>query len=106
MMAVIAIANHAHGTVAHALDFDLVSVASSEDEAVAKLRLAVKSHVEFGIKMGIERDIMFPAPKKFWESLTPNSSLSIGEPIEIDHHWIATAYRTTSDETELSLSAA
>lgn len=106
MMTVFHITNHPHATVAHALDFDLVSVAGSEQEAVTKLRIAVKHHIEFGIKNGIERDILMPAPDNFWNSLTPNSQLSIGEPLEVESHKIATAYRTTSDETELSLSAA
>lgn len=106
MMVVFAIANHPHQSVAHALDFDLVCVAASEAEAVAKLRTAVKHHIEFGIGKGIERDIMFPAPREFWDALTPNSQLSIGEPIEINSGTIITACRTVSDERELSSSAA
>lgn len=69
MIAMIAVTNHPHKTIAHALDFDLVSVAASEEEAIAKVRLAIKHHIEFGIKNDLNLDIRFPAPQKFWEAL-------------------------------------
>jgi hypothetical protein len=108
MMAVFSIANHSDKSIAHALDFDLVSVASTEEEAIAKLRTAVKHHIEFGLRNNLERDIIFPAPQRFWDALTPHEKLSIGEPIEIDSCKMPTALRTVTDEkeTELSLSAA
>jgi len=90
------VTNHPHGTVAHALDFDLVAVAKSAEEAQTKLRKAVKAHVEFGIQMDITKDILFKAPEEFWAAFTPDTTLSIGEPIQIDNaHLIRTAYTTT-----------
>lgn len=107
MMTYFLITKHPHGTVAHALDFDLVSVAESESLAVTKLRMAVKAHVEFGIQMDISKDILFKAPEEFWAALTPETTLNIGEPIQIENaHPIRTAYTTTTDETELCSNAA
>lgn len=107
MMTYFIITKHPHGTVAHALDFDLVSVAASEEVAVTKLRKAVKAHVEFGIQHDLTKDILFKAPDRFWAILSPDATMSIGEPIEIDNaHVIRTAYTTQSDETELCSSAA
>lgn len=100
------IAEHEDRVVAHALDFDLVSVAPTKEIALNKLRLAVKYHVEFGIENGIERDILFPAPSEFWNALTPDGTLSIGEPIVIENaDLLRTAY-TTTDERQLSSTAA
>jgi hypothetical protein len=107
MMTYFLLTKHPHGTVAHALDFDLVSVAKSDEEACKKLRMAIKAHVEFGIQMDITKDILFKAPEEFWAALTPETTLSIGEPIQIDNaHLIRTAYTTKTDESELCSSAA
>ncbi len=107
MMTYFLVTKHPHGTVAHALDFDLVSVGESEALALAKLHMAVKAHVEFGIQMDITKDILFKAPEEFWAALTPETMLSIGEPIQIENaHLIRTAYTTTINETELCFSAA
>jgi len=66
----------------HSLDFDIVSVADSEDEAWSKLRLAVKTYVEFGLSNGWKEHIVFNAPKdKFWDKITPELSSRILEPI-------------------------
>jgi len=69
--------------VAHSLDFDLVSVASTEEEATKKLRLAVKTYVEFGLGKGWDDYILFPAPKRYRDKLTPDVPAQIGPPIEI-----------------------
>jgi hypothetical protein len=107
MMTYFLLTKHPHGTVAHALDFDLVSVAKTDEEAKKKLRMTIKAHVEFGIQMDITKDILFKAPEEFWAALTPETTLSIGEPIQIDNaHLIRTAYTTKIDETELCSNAA
>ena len=72
--------------VAHALDFDLVTVAGTEREAEQELRKAVKTYIEYGIFKGWEKDIRFEAPHRFWDLLTVDSSISIGQPIEITDH--------------------
>lgn len=56
--------------VAHALEFDLVSVAESEKEAEHKLRLAVKTYIEYGLFKGWDKDIRFSAPQECWDRLT------------------------------------
>jgi hypothetical protein len=107
MMTYFMITKHPHGAVAHALDFDLVSVAASAEAAMTKLRKAVKAHVKFGIQEDLTKDILFKAPDRFWATLTPDATLSIGEPIEIEStYMIRMAYTTQTDETELCSSTA
>jgi hypothetical protein len=101
MMTVFSVTNHPNKSVAHALDFDLVAVAATQADAIAKLRVAVKHHVEFGLKNDIDKCILFPAPAEYWDLLTPHTNLIIGEPIEIENVKMATALRTITDETEL-----
>ena len=69
--------------VAHSLDFDIVCVADEEGEAWGKLRLAIKTYVEFGISNGWQDSIIFPAPQEFWDRLTPETPLQLGPPIVI-----------------------
>ena len=54
-------------TVAHNLDFDLVCVGPTQDEAMKRLRLAVKAYVEYGLENGLEAHIRRPAPKEYWD---------------------------------------
>lgn len=67
----------------HSLDFDIVSVADTEDEAWEKARLAVKTYVEFGISNGWTEHIPFPAPQEYWDMITPDVSTRIVPPITI-----------------------
>ena len=69
--------------VAHSLDFDLVAVAATEGEASEKLRVAVKTYVEFGLGKGWDDYILSPAPKKYRAKLTEDTPVRIGPPIEI-----------------------
>jgi hypothetical protein len=70
--------------IAHALEFDLVCTASTAEEAEKNLRLAVKTYIEYGLNNGWDDDIVFPAPKEFWEKITKNTPVSVGEPITIE----------------------
>ena len=97
MTAMFSVVEHPDRTVAHALDFDLVAVAPTSEEAVRKIRLAVKHHVEFGLKNGFEYDILFKAPQSAWDALTPDAKLSIGEPILIDKYRLITVTRTATE---------
>jgi hypothetical protein len=108
MTVTISIAQSSTKSVAHALELDLVSEAPTREDAVRKLRTAIKHHIEFGLTNDLGNLILCPAPSEFWDLLTPNSSLCIGEPIEINtdavyHHRIATFQRLTTDESERSL---
>jgi hypothetical protein len=67
--------------VAHSLDFDLVAVADSEEEAWMKLRIAVKTYVEFGLSNDWKEYIKFSAPQQFWDKITPDVPSRILEPI-------------------------
>jgi hypothetical protein len=69
--------------VAHALDVDLVSVADSRLKAVEKLRLAVKTYVEYGLVNNWTDDIIFPAPEECWQRLQGKMA-EIMPPIEIE----------------------
>ena len=67
----------------HSLDFDIVSVADTEEDAWRKLRLAVKTYVEFGLSNGWKEHIVFNAPKEFWDKITPEVTTRILEPITL-----------------------
>lgn len=71
-------------TVAHSLDFDLVAVAENEDQAFGRLRLAVKTYVEYGLSNNWAEDIMFPAPTESWDGFAASKSIQSMEPIEIE----------------------
>ena len=68
---------------AHNLDFDLVTVAPTEDEALQKLRLCIKTYVEFGLSKGWDNYIIFHAPKEILDQLKPNTPVQIMPPLEI-----------------------
>src|SRR5690348_8914510 len=70
--------------VAHNLDFDLVSVARTEQEAKDKLNLAIKTYVEFGLSKGWDDYIYFAAPESVRAELkNPETRLEIAPPLEI-----------------------
>jgi hypothetical protein len=66
---------------AHALDFDLVCTSNSREDVIKKIRLAVRSYIEFGFLNGWAEDIRYPAPEKFWPP--EGTKLEVMEPIEI-----------------------
>ena len=70
--------------VAHSLDFDLVCVADNEAEAFRKLRMAVKTYVEYGLSNNWADDIHFPAPTEFWDKFQASKSVKTMEPIEVE----------------------
>lgn len=65
----------------HSLDFDIVSVADSEEEAWRKTRIAVATYVEYGLNNGLKEYIVFNAPKEFWDKITPDVQTRIRESI-------------------------
>lgn len=106
MMAIFTVRTSNKRSVAHALDFDLIAVGSSHEDALSKLRAAVKSHIEFGFRKGLcKDDIQMRAPKACWDKIV-NASLTLGEDIEVDHHRIRTITRTVIDETDRIATAA
>jgi hypothetical protein len=68
---------------AHALDFDLVATAKDRENALRKIRLAIRSYIEFGFLNGWPEGIRYPAPEKFWPSA--GTSFDTIEPITIMH---------------------
>jgi hypothetical protein len=66
---------------AHALDFDIVFTDGNREEAMKKVRLAVRSYVETGLLHDWTEDIRFPAPEEFWPE--PGAHLEVGTPINI-----------------------
>lgn len=83
MSATFNITREEHRCIAHALDFDLVCVAETEDAAIEKLRLAVKTYIEYGLSNNWAEDIPFPAPPQFWE-LPPDTPTKLLPPIHIE----------------------
>ena len=68
---------------AHALDFDLVATAKTRVDALRKIRLSVRTYVEFGFLNGWAEDIRYPAPEKFWPP--EGTNFETIEPITIMH---------------------
>jgi hypothetical protein len=64
---------------AHALDFDLVSTASTREEALKKVRTSIVSYIETGLLNEWADDIRYPAPDQFWPE--PGEKLEVGDPI-------------------------
>jgi hypothetical protein len=68
---------------AHALDFDLTATAKDRTNALRKIRLSIRSYVEFGFLNGWAEDIRYPAPDRFWPP--EGTSFETLEPISIMH---------------------
>jgi len=73
---------HGEKVVAHALDFDLVAVADTHQEAERKIRLAVKTYVEYGLSKNWTDEIIFPAPDEYWDELG-HATIALMDPIEV-----------------------
>jgi hypothetical protein len=70
--------------VAHSMDFDLVCVADTEEEASKNLRLAMKTYIEFGLSHQWADEIYFPAPQEFQDRITEKTPVRVGPTILID----------------------
>ena len=88
--------------VAHSLDFDLVAVADDEDLALDKLRLAVKTYIEYGISNCWTDDIMFPAPTEYWERFQAAKTFRTMEPIGIDDDRMIVVRATIADHEHIA----
>ena len=71
------------GITAHALDFDLAATGSDRADALEKIRLSVRSYIEFGFLNGWAEDIRYPAPDRFWPP--EGTRFETLAPIEIMH---------------------
>jgi hypothetical protein len=92
--------------VFHALDVDLVSVADTEQEASRKIRLAVKNYIEFGVSNNWVEDIIYPAPKEFWDVLGESTEVGMMEPIKImDKRMIAYLAKPVHEVRPVAVSA-
>src|SRR5713101_4230337 len=69
--------------IAHSLDFDLVEVGTTREEAWSRLSLAVKSYVEFGLSKAWDDFIIFPAPDEFKRQITEDMQITMMPPIEL-----------------------
>jgi hypothetical protein len=56
-------------TVAHCLDYDLVAVADNQDEAIRRLNLVVRSHIEVARKKDMLTALQHRAPDQYWQEL-------------------------------------
>jgi predicted RNase H-like HicB family nuclease len=99
LVSVIRYSREEDGFVAHALDFDLVAVGETEDEATEKIRWAIKAYIEFGLKNYWEDHVIFRAPAEFANELSPeNGTLKIMEPIVVQDRTINLARATPNHE--------
>lgn len=91
--------------VAHSLDFDLVCVGNSDKEAVQKIRLAVKTYVEFGLSNDWAEEILFPAPTEYWDQLRDANITVMGDPINVMARRMLVYRATPSHEVHEALGA-
>lgn len=69
--------------VGHSLDFDLVCVGETRDEAKAKLRLAIKAYVEYGLENELAAYIRRPAASEYWDRILTSKISGETETIQI-----------------------
>lgn len=92
MMSIIRYSEEPDGFVAHALDFDLVAVGTTEVEATEKIRWAIKAYIEYGLKNYWEDHIIFRAPEAFVDELSPEkTTLKLMEPIVVQNRKLGLA---------------
>lgn len=101
MTMVVTTCKQAEGYVAHALDFDLVSVAPTAKSAMEKVRLAVKTYIEYGLTNEFDQHIKFAAPKECWEKISTDTPVQLMEPIHVmDRRMLVVA--VASNEPEIA----
>ena len=83
--------------VEHSLDFDLVCVGSTKEEAKAKLRLAIKTYVEYGLENGLAAHIRRPAPTAYWDQILTAKVSGETETIQILDRRIFTTSHEVND---------
>ena len=73
--------SESHGkTVAHCLDLDLVATADATREAVRRLDVLVKGHVEFALWNGNFLALMTPAPLQYWKYFAEGERINLETP--------------------------
>jgi hypothetical protein len=63
--------------VAHCLDFDLVCVGSSREQASQKLDNLVKAHIEYALDTGRVVNLTTQAPTHFWRQFFEGKSIDL-----------------------------
>ena len=107
MMSIIQYSEEPDGFVAHALDFDLVAVGQSEEEATEKIRWAIKAYIEYGLKNYWEDHIIFRAPEKLLDEMSPGkTALKIMEPIIVQNRKMGLARAIQTHEPNRTTSVA
>jgi predicted RNase H-like HicB family nuclease len=107
LVSVIRYSREEDGFIAHALDFDLVAVGETEDEATEKIRWAIKAYIEFGLKNYWEEHIIFRAPEELANELSPeNVTLKIMEPIIVQDRKIGLARAIPTHESRRTAAVA
>ena len=81
------------GVVAHSLDFDLVCVAPTLDEAGKRMKFTIRRYVEYGIKNRFGSHIRRPAPSQYWD-LIPDSAIPEKTETLFDRKIFATSYES------------
>ncbi len=81
------------GVVAHSLDFDLVCVAPTLDEAMKRMKLTIRGYVEYGITNELEAHLRRPAPSRYWD-LVPDSAIPEKTETLFDRKIFATSYES------------
>lgn len=99
MMSVIRYSQDDEGFVAHALDFDLVAVGETEDEATEKIRWAIKAYIEYGLKNYWQNHILCRAPKEM-TNISMDTSLKLMEPIIVQDTKLCLARTSATNEAK------
>jgi len=64
-------------TVAHCLDYDLVAVAPEQAEAMRRLNLVVRAHMEASRQKRLMAPLQHRAPDRYWSEFHPHAVTAI-----------------------------
>jgi predicted RNase H-like HicB family nuclease len=97
MTSLVRFSQEADGFVAHALDFDLVAVGDTEDEATEKIRWAIQAYIEYGLKNFWHDHILYGAPKEM-NDISIETPVKLMEPIIVQDRKITLVRATPTHE--------
>jgi predicted RNase H-like HicB family nuclease len=102
MMSLIRYSQDEDGFVAHALDFDLVAVGETEDEATEKIRWALQAYIEYGLQHYWDDHILFRAPEEM-NDISSDTPVKLMEPIIVQDRKMTLVRATPTHEPKATV---